>query len=110
LFRSEPGLKLKNAMTDNSGFKIGRFLIRDNYNRVLAPAAGPGLGQAEGLEPTQGLADDGAADPELGTQCRLGRQLVANLHSAVRNGGTELGEHSLHGAHSFDPLSCCPAV
>jgi hypothetical protein len=40
LFRSEPGYKLKNAMTDDSGFKIGRFLIRDNYNSVLAGLAG----------------------------------------------------------------------
>lgn len=40
LFRSAPGYKLKNAMTDDSGFKIGRFLIRDNYNAVLAGLAG----------------------------------------------------------------------
>jgi len=40
LFRSEHGLRLKNAMTDNSGFKIGRFLIRDTYNMVLARIPG----------------------------------------------------------------------
>lgn len=40
LFRSEHGYKLKNAMTDDSGFKIGRFLIRDNYNSVLAGLPG----------------------------------------------------------------------
>jgi len=36
----DPGLALKHAMTDDSGFKLGRFVIRDNFAAVLAGGAG----------------------------------------------------------------------
>lgn len=38
-FYAEQGLVLKAALTDDSGFKLGRFLIRDNFVHVLT---GPG--------------------------------------------------------------------
>lgn len=39
LFYSAHGQRLRNAMTDDSGFKIGRYVIRDNFNRVVNRAA-----------------------------------------------------------------------
>ncbi|MBN1931245.1 MAG: carboxypeptidase regulatory-like domain-containing protein [Desulfobacterales bacterium] len=42
LFYSRYGQIFRNALTDDSGFKLGRFLIRDNYNRVTAAEAAAG--------------------------------------------------------------------
>jgi len=42
LYYSRYGQIFHNALTDDSGFKLGRFLIRDNYNRVTAAEAAAG--------------------------------------------------------------------
>ncbi len=43
LLHSKPAQKFRNALTDDSGFKIGRFVIQDNFNAVNAAAAGAGV-------------------------------------------------------------------
>ena len=37
------GQVFRNALTDDSGFKIGRFVIRDNYNRVTSQESATGV-------------------------------------------------------------------
>jgi hypothetical protein len=43
LFMSEHGQKLRNAMTDNSGVGLGRVLVNDNFNLVVARARTRGV-------------------------------------------------------------------
>lgn len=43
LLHSVAGQKFRNALTDDSGFKIGRFVIRDNYNTVNNRATSTGV-------------------------------------------------------------------
>lgn len=63
LFCSRYGQSFHNALTDDSGFKLGRFLIRDNYNRVTAAEGGAGaaLTVQQRAEITARIHNSGAA-------------------------------------------------
>ena len=64
LFSSRHGQTLRNAMTDDSGFKMGRFLIRDNFNRVVhaANTAGAVLTARQRAQITARIHNSGAGN------------------------------------------------
>jgi hypothetical protein len=64
LFMSEHGQELRNAMTDNSGIGIGRLLVNDNFNLVVAGAnrAGVALTSRQRAQVTMRVHNQGAGN------------------------------------------------
>jgi peptidoglycan hydrolase-like protein with peptidoglycan-binding domain len=61
LLHAEQRLLVKSALTDDSGFKLGRFVIRDNFVQVLNQAGGPGLTRRQRAEITVRIHNSGPA-------------------------------------------------
>lgn len=60
VFRMEDGLAVKSALTDDSGFKLGRFVIRDNFVHILN-AGGAGLTRTQRAQITARIHNSGAS-------------------------------------------------